>query len=108
MEAMIRCFTFRAINSREPLAGLIDSELIPGADVKTDADLEDFLRRTTTQRCHAIGTCSMGIGDEAVVDAELRVRGIDGLRVVDASVMPTLTTGNTNAPTIMIGEKAAE
>ena len=109
LDAMIEMFRIaRDIYGKRPLTDLIEGELIPGRQVKTDAELGDFIRRTATQRCHAIGTCAMGLGADAVVDPQLRVRGIDGLRVVDASVMPDETTGNTYAPTIMIGEKAAD
>jgi choline dehydrogenase len=98
----------RDIYSQRPLADLVDGEILPGPHVKTNADLGDYLRRTATQRCHGVGTCAMGVDSDAVVDAQLRVQGIDGLRVVDASVIPDETTGNTYAPTIMIGEKAAD
>jgi len=67
-----------------------------------------FLRRSCMSYLHPVGTCAMGSGEEAVVDAELRVCGVEGLRIADASVMPTIPSANTNAPTIMIGEKAAE
>ena len=67
----------------------------------------EFIRNAATTYFHPTSTCTMGTGAEAVVDPELRVRGIAGLRVADASVMPRITTGNTNAPTVMIGEKAA-
>ena len=83
-------------------------EIFPGAAATTDADLEAFIRRKAESIYHPVGTCRMGNDDTAVVDSELRVRGVDGLRVVDASVMPCLPGGNTNAPTIMIAERAAE
>ncbi len=82
-------------------------ETLPGPDVRTDEALIDYARRFGNTIYHPVGTCRMGQGPSAVVDERLRVHGIGGLRVIDASVMPTLTTGNTNAPTIMIGEKGA-
>ena len=74
----------------------------------TDAEWETHIRARADTIYHPVGTCKMGIDDMAVVDPQLRVHGIDGLRVVDASVMPDLIGGNTNAPTIMIAERAAE
>ncbi|MDF5717703.1 MAG: GMC family oxidoreductase N-terminal domain-containing protein [Rhizonema sp. NSF051] len=85
-----------------------DREVAPGADVTDDVALEAYVRETCCSVFHPIGTCKMGTDSMAVVDPELRVYGVEGLRVVDASVMPTLITGHTNAPTIMIGEKAAD
>ena len=78
------------------------------ATVESDDDIEGFLRRETELLYHPAGTCRMGADDDSVVDPQLRVRGVEGLRVADASVMPVITGGNTNAPTIMIGEKAAD
>jgi choline dehydrogenase len=82
-------------------------ETMPGSSQQTPQQLADFLHRDGTNLHHPVGTCRMGEDPLAVVDSRLRVRGVAGLRVIDASVMPTVTTGNTNAPTIMIGEKGA-
>jgi choline dehydrogenase len=98
-----------------PMAKLCSVELAPGPGVRTDSELREFIRRDLVTLYHPVGTCAMG-GDSrlaasrltSVVDPELRVRGIEGLRVVDASVMPTVPRGNTNAPTIAIAERAAD
>ncbi|MBW4090651.1 MAG: NAD(P)-binding protein [Proteobacteria bacterium] len=98
----------RAIFAQAPIAGHSVAETVPGPDVTTDAALLDYCRQFGTTIFHPVGTCRMGADPGfAVVDPRLRVHGIGGLRVIDASVMPTLTTGNTNAPTIMIAEKGA-
>ena len=79
------------------------------ADVKTDDDIRSILRARSDTVYHPVGTCKMGVNDPmAVVDPKLKVYGLDGLRVVDASIMPTLIGGNTNAPTIMIAERVAD
>ena len=83
-------------------------ELYPGPDVSTAAQVRDYVRRTAISYHHQVGTCKMGVDAEAVVDPRLRVHGIDGLRVADASVMPAVISGNTNAPSLMIGERAAD
>jgi choline dehydrogenase len=83
-------------------------EIIPGPSIETDLDVADYARRAGNTLYHPVGTCRMGEDPRAVVDSRLRVRGIGRLRVIDASIMPTLTTGNTNAPTIMIGENGAK
>src|ERR1700722_9379361 len=83
-------------------------ETRPGAKALSEADFEAFARGEGSSLFHPVGTCKMGIDDMAVVDARLKVRSVSGLRVVDASVMPFLTTGNTNAPTIMIAEKGSD
>ncbi|MGH2872865.1 MAG: GMC family oxidoreductase [Solirubrobacteraceae bacterium] len=82
-------------------------ELYPGPEVRSEVQLRDYVRRTAISYHHQVGTCRMGGDPDAVVDPQLRVHGIAGLRVADASVMPTVTSGNTNAPTLMIGERAA-
>jgi choline dehydrogenase len=83
-------------------------ELAPGPAVATDAELVEWLRATAMTTFHPVGTCKMGSDDMAVVDARLKVCGVDGLRVADASIMPIISSGNTNASAIMIGEKCAE
>ncbi|MHC9043666.1 GMC family oxidoreductase [Microbacterium saperdae] len=97
----------RRIGARPALAeewGAV--EVYPGPDV-ADADVEDWVRRTAITYHHQVGTCRMGTGTESVVDPQLRVHGLQGLRVIDASVIPTVPTGNTNAPAAMIGERGA-
>ena len=98
----------RRIASQPALAGYIDPEMLPGPDFTDDEALLGYARMAGSTIYHPVGTCQMGQGPRAVVDAQLRVRGVEGLRVVDASVMPRLVSGNTNAPTIMIAEKAAD
>jgi choline dehydrogenase len=98
----------RRVYNTPPLGNLIESETSPGADVVSDADIDAFTRRTAEVGHHPVGTCAMGTGEMAVVDPQLRVRGLSGLRVVDASIMPTVPGGNTNGPTIMIAERAAD
>ena len=83
-------------------------ELYPGPDVTSKEQVRDWIRRTAITYHHQVGTCKMGVDAEAVVDPRLRVHGIDGLRVADASIMPVVTSGNTNAPSILIGERAAD
>lgn len=92
----------------KPLSDFITEEQAPGAAVQSDADWEEFIREAAQSVYHPVGTCAMGNGPMAVVDHELRVRGVESLRVVDASVMPRITSANTNAATIMIGEKGAD
>lgn len=98
----------RDLMSRKPFADFLGPELMPGDAYKTDGEIEEALRKFCGVTQHPVGTCAMGIGDEAVVDPQLRVRGIAGLRVVDASIMPAITGGNTAAPTMMIAEKASD
>ena len=83
------------------------AEATPGSEVRTDDEIKQHAYRHAKTDYHPVGTCKMGADPMAVVDARLRVRGMDGLRVADASIMPTVTSGNTNAPSIMIGEKAS-
>jgi len=98
----------REMYSQGPLGEMIDREIKPGPEVASDAEIDAYLRRSMELDHHPVGTCAMGITDEAVVDPQLRVRGMEGLRVVDASVMPVTIGGHTTAPTIMIAEKAAD
>jgi choline dehydrogenase len=98
----------RKILNEEPMAKLDLTELVPGASVQTDSELRDSIRAHARTVYHPVGTCAMGTGKPAVVDPRLKVHGLDGLRVVDASIMPTIVSGNTNAPAMMIAEKAAD
>ena len=98
----------RSVMTAPAMAPLQVTEIAPGAEQSTDDEILDWVKRAAETTYHPVGTCKMGTDRMAVVDAQLRVHGIAGLRVADASIMPTLTSGNTNAPTIMIGEKAAD
>ena len=97
----------RELMAASPMKEITGVEIAPGAHLQTDAELLDWVRKNAETTYHPVGTCKMGSDTMAVVDNELRVRGLEGLRVADASIMPTLTSGNTNAPSIMIGEKCA-
>jgi choline dehydrogenase len=98
----------RRIYHTAPQSALTGAEVTPGERVQTDDELDAYLRATTYICMHPVGTCAMGMGERSVVDPELRVKGVEGLRVVDASVMPTVPGANTNAPVMMIAERAAD
>jgi len=98
----------RKVYATEPQASLIREELTPGAEAQSDEDLDAFIKANTVICQHPVGTCAMGTGPEAVVDPELKVRGVEGLRVVDASIMPTVPGANTAASVMMAAEKAAD
>jgi choline dehydrogenase len=116
LDALVRGIGLvRDIADAKPMRKVCKAELAPGPEVRTEAELRDFVRHDVTTIYHPVGTCAMSGESQldasrnpGVVDTELRVRGIDGLRVVDASVMPTVPRGNTNAPTIAIAERAAD
>jgi choline dehydrogenase len=98
----------REVASTEPLAGQLQGEATPGADRTSDAELSAEIKLRLHTVYHPVGSCRMAPGDDGVVDHELRVKGVEGLRVADASIMPSIIGGNTNAPCIMIGEKCAD
>lgn len=102
------CRIAREIVRQQPMADFVIDEVGPGAGVQTNADWEETIRRSAVNMCHPVGSCRMGKDDASVVDSRLRVRGVEGLRIADASIMPNLSSGNTNAPSVMIGERAAE
>jgi choline dehydrogenase-like flavoprotein len=109
VERLVRGFKLmRNILSQPTLAGYRGRELAASAQAQSDEEIERFIRDRADTIYHPVGTCRMGPGESDVVDARLRVKGVTGLRVVDASVMPRIVGGNTNAPTIMIAEKAAD
>jgi choline dehydrogenase len=105
VEGVRLCRRIAHTEAFEPYRG---DELLPGAQATTDADLAAFVRGAAQTLYHPVGTCKMGSDETAVVDARLRVRGLERLRVADASIMPRIIAGNTNAPTVMIAEKAAD
>ena len=98
----------RRIGEAEALSAYRDEEIVPGPEVESDDEILEWVKDTAVTGYHPVGTCKMGDDDMAVVDDELRVHGVSGLRVVDASIMPRLMSGNTNAPTIAIAEKGAD
>lgn len=98
----------RRISQTPPMSDCVEREIAPGLDVQNDDELLAYCRQAGLSLLHGVGTCRMGRGPDAVVDSRLRVHGIDGLRVVDASIMPRIVSGNTNAASIMIGEKGAD
>ncbi len=97
----------RRIMTAPAMRGIATDEIAPGVNIQSDDELLDWVRNNAETTYHPVGTCKMGADPMAVVDDQLRVRGIERLRIADASIMPTLTSGNTNAPSIMIGEKAS-
>lgn len=111
VDAMVAAIRMaRRVAESGPLRATVERELRPGGELETDEQIESSLRDRVELIYHPVGTCRMGAADDptAVVDPELRVRGIEGLRVIDASVFPTIPGGNTHAPTVMVAERAAD
>ena len=109
MDTMVAGFkAMRRVMEAPALAPYRGREAAVSANIRTDDEIKAFIRAKADTIYHPVGSCKMGVDDMAVVDPQLRVRGLEGLRVVDASIMPAVVSGNTNAPTIMIGEKAAD
>jgi choline dehydrogenase len=109
LKMMVECAKLsREVFAQKAFDAYRGAPIFPARNDLSDADLVDFIRAKAETVYHPIGTCRMGSDDRSVVDPHLRVRGVEGLRVVDASVMPTLIGGNTNAPTIMIAERASD
>ncbi len=109
VEAMVEGIGWmRRIFGQEPLRSIVSQEDVPGPGVHSPEQLREFARNSSRTMCHPVGTCRMGSDEQSVVDARLRVRGVDALRVVDASVMPDIVSGNTAAATYMIGERGAD
>jgi choline dehydrogenase len=109
LDAMVRGVKLsRRLFEQSPMREMIRREILPGPGNDIDADLIEHIRRNAGHRSHPVGTCRMGRGPDAVVDAQLRVHGLEGLRIADASVMPDVPSGNTNLPSMMVGERAAD
>jgi len=102
------CKVARDVIAQSPLDAYRDMELAPGPDVKTDAQIEHWIRKTVNTSSHPCGTCAMGTGDLSVLDPQMRVHGVERLRVVDASAMPDVISGNLNACVLMLAEKASD
>jgi len=98
----------RDVLKQQPFGFMKSREVQPGPAAQSDAEIDAYIRQYAGTVYHPVGTCRMGIDPDSVLDEELRVREVERLRVADASVMPTLISGNTNAPSIMIGEKCAD
>ncbi|MET9969384.1 GMC oxidoreductase [Streptomyces sp. NPDC006356] len=98
----------RDIGAQKAPAEWGTEEVAPGPGIVTDAEIAAYVKHNLTTYHHQVGTCRMGTGPEAVVDPRLRVHGVPGLRVADSSVMPAVISGNTHAPTVMIGERCAD
>ncbi len=109
METLVEGFKIlRPLAQTKAFAPFVGEEVEPGPQVQSDEEIREFIRNKVETLYHPVGSCKMGVDSMAVVDSQLRVHGIQGLRVADASIMPLITNGNTNAPSIMIGEKAAD
>ncbi len=109
METLVEGFKIlRPLAQTKAFAPFVGEEVEPGPQVQSDEEIREFIRNKSETLYHPVGSCKMGVDSMAVVDSQLRVHGIQGLRVADASIMPLITNGNTNAPSIMIGEKAAD
>lgn len=98
----------RKISQQKALKDLVVEEIQPGLNVQSDAEIEAFIREKGYANLHPVGSCRMGIDSDAVVDPTLKVHGIQGLRIADASIIPRVPAGNTHGPSVMIGEKAAD
>lgn len=108
MEVAVEGFKImRRVFDMPAFKGILEDEQLPGPSVQTDEEIRNYIREWGKTDYHPVGSCKMGVDDMAVVDPELKVRGIEGLRVIDSSIMPTIISGNTQAPSMMIGEKGA-
>ncbi len=106
--ALVLLRTIRRVLAEPEIAGLVDREVLPGPSARSDEQLMAYVRQYASCDYHPVGTCRMGVGEDAVVDPQLRLRGLEGVRVIDSSIMPRITRGNTMAPTMMIAEKGAD